>query len=48
VESVLPIGTTQVIVRLQGDNLFNERYTVIRNFPMPGRSLRVSLRAVLR
>jgi outer membrane cobalamin receptor len=32
---------TQVKIRLQCDNVFDTRYAVIRNFPMPGRALRL-------
>lgn len=46
-EMAFMIGSTQATARLQGDNLFDERYAVIRNFPMPGRSVRVSFRVVL-
>ncbi|MCU0426164.1 MAG: TonB-dependent receptor [Candidatus Kapabacteria bacterium] len=47
-ELTLNLAETQASMRLQADNLFDERYAVIRNFPMPGRSLRLMLKAVLR
>ena len=47
-ETTLALGGTDVTVRLQGDNLGDERYAVIRNFPMPGRSVRLGLKAVVR
>lgn len=45
VEGTLQIATTRVNTRLLCDNCFDERYAVIRNFPMPGRAFRVSIRA---
>jgi len=47
-EMAFMIGSTQATARLQADNLFDERYAVIRNFPMPGRSIRASFRVALR
>jgi len=32
-----------VVARVEGSNLFDIRYQVIRNYPMPGRSGRISL-----
>lgn len=37
------IGALQAHVRLQCDNLFDERYAVVRGFPMPGRMIRIRL-----
>jgi vitamin B12 transporter len=36
--------TVQAMLRLQCDNFFDERYAVIRNFPMPGRAVRLVVR----
>jgi hypothetical protein len=47
-ETTIALGGTDVTMRLQGDNLGDERYAVIRNFPMPGRSVRLGLKVVLR
>lgn len=47
-ETTFILPQTQVSVRLQADNLFDEGYAVIRNFPMPGRALRLSTKAIFR
>jgi outer membrane receptor protein involved in Fe transport len=41
----IPLWSAKASVRLQCDNLFDARYAVLRNFPMPGRALRFTLRA---
>lgn len=46
-EGTLRFGANKATVRLQCDNLFDERYAVIRNFPMPGRSVRLVVMASL-
>ncbi len=37
------IGSLNPRFRLHCDNLFDERYAVIRNYPMPGRALRLTV-----
>jgi outer membrane receptor protein involved in Fe transport len=41
-EATARIAQTPVRMRLQCDNVFDERYAVIRNFPMPARAVRAT------
>ena len=38
------IGDIEATGRLDLSNLFDESYEVVRNYPMPGRSLRIEMR----
>lgn len=38
-----PLGMLDLTARAEGSNLFDAQYQVVRNYPMPGRSLRISL-----
>lgn len=42
VESIWLLDTTKIILRLVSENILDTQYTVIRNFPMPSRSFRLS------
>jgi vitamin B12 transporter len=43
-EYVLPRAFGEVVIRGELQNLANENYEIVRNFPMPGRTFRVSVR----
>jgi len=43
-ELALPRAFGQVVIRGELQNLGNENYELVRNFPMPGRTFRVSVR----
>lgn len=43
VSGTWPLGPVDLVARLEGANLFDAEYQVIRNYPMPGRSGRLSL-----
>lgn len=42
----LRLGATRLNVQLECNNIFNQQYDVIQNYPMPGRNYRLTLRFV--
>ncbi len=44
IEYAVPLFQARFTMRLSADNLFDERYMVIRNYPMPGRMVRAGVR----
>ncbi|MBL7998305.1 MAG: TonB-dependent receptor [Candidatus Kapabacteria bacterium] len=41
----VPIAATTVTLRMDAMNIFDEQYSIINNFPMPGRQFRLTLQA---